>query len=193
MGPTRHVSNESARGSEALPDLDADVLAKIRRDILDPDLARDVVRRALELRASRPTVVDERKALRAELERVEVELARYAEAIGAGDAMPALLEAMRTRERRRAELTAQLAGLSERQAVVTPADVYRKLSQRLTDWYGTLDRHPARARDILRLVLAGRLVVTPRPDEHVFEWRGEASYGALLQGLVSVNGLVPPG
>ena len=56
------------------------------------------------------------QALRGELERLQAELARYAEAIGAGAAMPALLEAMRTRERRRAELTAQLASLGERQA-----------------------------------------------------------------------------
>ena len=107
--------------------------------------------------------------------------------------MPALLEAMRTRERRRAELAAQLASLGERQAVVTPADVYRKLSQRLTDWHGALERHPARARDILRMVLAGRLVVTPQPEERVFQWQGEAYYGALLQDLIGVNGLVPPG
>jgi hypothetical protein len=52
--------------------------------------------------------------------------------------------------------------------------------------------HTARAT-ILRIVPAGRLVVTPRPDEHVFEFRGEASYGALLQRLVAVNGVVPPG
>ena len=43
------------------------------------------------------------------------------------------------------------------------------------------------------MVLAGRLVVTPQPAEHVFKWQGEASYGALLQGLIGVNGWVPPG
>jgi DNA invertase Pin-like site-specific DNA recombinase len=43
------------------------------------------------------------------------------------------------------------------------------------------------------MLLVGRLIVTPRPDEHVFEFRGEASYGGLLAGLVGVKGVVPPG
>jgi DNA invertase Pin-like site-specific DNA recombinase len=84
---TRGTTVCDNRYSAPMPDLDADVLAKARREILEPDLARDVVRRALELLAARPTVVDQRKALRTELERLELELARYAEAIGAGDAM----------------------------------------------------------------------------------------------------------
>ena len=136
---TRGATVCQNRHPAPMPDLDAVVLTTVRREILDPKLARDVVRRALELRAKQPTTADRRSSLRAELERLEQELRRYAEAIGAGETMPVILEAMRTRERRRVELTAQLAALSERQATVTPADVYRKLSQRLTDWHGLLD------------------------------------------------------
>jgi hypothetical protein len=49
---------------------------------------------------------------------------------------------MRTRERRRREILDQLAALtvSERRGPVSEADVYRKLSARLTDWQGALER-----------------------------------------------------
>src|SRR2546425_1125930 len=80
-------------------------------------------------------LADRRKALEAELDRIEAELARYAEAIGAGEPLPSILEAMRPRERRRQELHAQLTGLGahERRPSVARADVYRTLSRRLTD------------------------------------------------------------
>jgi hypothetical protein len=104
---------------------------------------------------------------------------------------------MRTRERRQREVLDQLAALtvSERRGPVSEADVYRKLPARLTNWQGALERHPQRAREILQGLLVGRLVLEPKLiDGHRwFEYRGEASYGALLHGLVCVNGVVPPG
>jgi len=48
------------------------------------------------------------------------------------------------------------------------------------------------ARQILRKLLVGRFVMTPRVTEagRFYEITGQASYGALLAGVV---GLVPPG
>lgn len=184
--------------SAPMDGLHESVITSVRRDILAPDLVHDVVTRALELPAQRvPAAADRRIALHGALGRLEAELRRCADAIGAGEPLPALLEAMRTRERRRQEIHDQLAALaiSERQAPATPADVDRKLSARLTDWQGALERHPQRAREILQGLLVGRLVLAPKiiDGQRWFEFRGEASYGGLLHGLVGVNEMVPPG
>jgi site-specific DNA recombinase len=195
---TRGTTVCSNRWSAPMAALHASVIEHVRRDVLSDDLVRDVARRALELRAARTiSAGDERQALLRELERVQTELRRYAEAVGAGDALPALLDAMRARERRRQELEAKLSALTGngRQTPVAAAQVYRDIAARLTDWHGLLDRHPERSREILRSVLVGRLVVTPttRADGTWLEYRGEASYSKVLAGLIGVNGLVPPG
>lgn len=179
-----------------MDELHGAVPGAIRRDVLTPDVVRDVVRAAVELRAKRPAD-DRRKALEDELARLERELSRYAEAIAAGDPLPAILEAMRTRERRRQDGRAELDAIAAaaRQAPVTEADLYRLLSRRLTDWQGLLERHPPRGREVLQTLLTGRLIVTPAMLDGAvgFEFSGEASYGPLVRGLVGVNGLVPPG
>lgn len=90
---------------------------------------------------------------------------------------------MRTRERGPHELNAQLAALAVDTAPsATLAAIYRELSSRLTDWQGLLGRHPERSRDILRKLLVGRLILTPRERDgaRVFEFRGKATSGALL-------------
>ena len=132
---------------------------------------------------STAAAADRRKALLPELARLETELQRYAEAIGAGDPLPAILVAMRTRERGPHELNAQLAAVAVDTAPsATLAAIYRELSSRLTDWQGLLARHPERSRDILRKLLVGRLILTPRELDgaRVFQFRGNATSGALL-------------
>ncbi len=188
--------------SAPMDELHHAVIASLKHKVLDVDLVRDVVRRALELRAAAPAAVAERRrSLEAELERLEAELRRYAEAIGAGEPLPAILEAMRRRDQRRQDLVAQLAALGapgrRRAPGISDADVYRRLTRRLSEWQGLLDRHPARARDeVLRPLLTDRMVTTPRliNGERWFEFAAPTTYGGLLQGLVpGVNGLVPPG
>src|SRR5438093_948732 len=151
------------RYSAPMEGVHAEVLATLRRKVLKPDLVRDVVGRALELRAARPAALEEqRQALAGELQRLETELRRYAEAVGAGDhPLPALLEAMGAREQRRREIRAQLEELATPRVHVTDVAVYGEASRRLTDWQGLLERHPADARGVLQDLLRGRLVVTP--------------------------------
>jgi hypothetical protein len=56
-----------------------------------------------------------------------------------------------------------------------------------------LRSNPIEARPILRRLLVGRLVLTPKqlPAGRVYEFTGTATYGELLSGVVA--GLVPPG
>jgi hypothetical protein len=52
---------------------------------------------------------------------------------------------------------------------------------------------PEIARQILRKLLVGRLVLTPDAQARTYTAQGRASYGRLLEGLISVVGVVPPG
>jgi site-specific DNA recombinase len=179
-----------------LEDLDALVLAALHEDVLTPDLVDDVVNRAVELSTEQSASLSgRREALEGDLRRVEAELARLAEAVAGGDSLPTLMDAMRARERRRADLRAQLEhvdGLARAGAPVVTASLRASLEARLTSWSDLLVGNPLEARPILRKLLDGRLTATPknRRGGRWYEITGQAVYGPLLAGVV---GLVPPG
>jgi hypothetical protein len=68
----------------------------------------------------------------------------------------------------------------------------RQAPRRLVEWQGFLSRQPEIARQILRKLLVGRLVLTPNAEMRTYAVQGRASYGRLLEGIVSVVGVVPP-
>jgi hypothetical protein len=137
-----------------------------------------------------------RRGLEGEIRRVERELGRFTEAIASGEAPPTILEAMRARERRRGDLTAQLEhvdGLERTARPTMTAALRADLRGRLESWDALLRSNPIEARPVLRRLLVGRLVLTPRqlPAGRFYEFSGTATYGELLAGVV--GGLVPPG
>ena len=137
---------------------------------------------------------ERRQRLTGERERLRNELGRHAEAIATGGPLPAILEALKAREERLADVNAQvehLDGLS-RTTVTWGDDVRGEICVRLTDCQALIGRQPVVARQILRKLLVGRFVMTPRENAagRYYEITGQASYGTLLAGVV---GLVPPG
>jgi site-specific DNA recombinase len=176
-------------------EVDEAVLGTLRRDVLAPDIVEDVVRRAIELFTSEPDAAEERRQrLTSERERLRDELARYAEAIATSGPLPSILEALKAREERLADVNAQLEHLDgmSRAAVTWGDDLRGEIRARLTDWQGLIGRQPIVARQILRKLLVGRFVMTPKisTEGRYYEITGQASYGALLAGVV---GMVPPG
>jgi len=73
--------------------------------------------------------------------------------------------------------------------------VRRELRELLTDWQGLLEGEPAQARQILRKVLEGRVLLTPRQgaEGRFCDWSVTATYGRILGGVIGVTTLVPPG
>jgi len=191
------------RLSAPMERLDAAVTEAVARDVLAPDLVAEVVARALVLRErSRAGAAGRRGEIEAELRRVEGELRRYAEAIAKGGAVPAVLEALRTRERRRQDLLAHLEHLdglaTGRRA--EGGDLKALLTRRLVDLHELLKRHPEQAREtVLRPLLTGRLVLTPReaPEGRFYDFAGVAAYGGLVAGIIGTRDgaitVVPPG
>lgn len=82
---------------------DLTVLRAIERDVLDPQVVEAALMLALDqLTQSDTTSTARREELRAELARLETELARYAEAIADAGPLDTILQAIRMREDRRA-------------------------------------------------------------------------------------------
>jgi hypothetical protein len=164
----------------------------MRLEVVDaaPEQALDT------LRPSASEVTQRRRALEDELVDLERELARYARAVADVGPLASLLAEVQQREVRREHLTAQLQLVASAVtlAALDPAHVRRNLRERLTDWQGLLGRETAAARQILREVLVGRLIFTPRIDgtARYYEFTGQATLSGLLAGVVSPDMLVTP-
>ena len=159
-------------------------LETLRESVLTPRVVRRVVGRALEL----ATAVSEdpesrRQPIQEELRQLDVEIARYTDAVGRDEPLPSLLEALRARERRRRELQAQIQELEGMARLVEGSG----LGAKLTDWQGLLERQPIQARQLLRKLLVGRLIYTPHRDEAggYYAFTGTASFGRLLSGTTA--------
>ena len=140
------------------------------------------------LQPSEGETVQQREALETELRKVEAELSRYAEAIATAGALDAIVAAMKEREIRRTSLRSELAKLEGRAKVASldTAHLMVNLRERLTDCQGLLQRQTPEARQLLRNLLVGRLVFTPREDVNgrYYEFVGQGSISELLTGVV---------
>jgi len=104
-------------------------------------------------------------------------------------------EAIAAREQERDALRRQQATGDERARIagLDPSRVAAKLTARLTEWDALLRRYPQQARQILKKLLAGRLVFDPFEDARGqgYVIRGQAASGRLITSGVRLG--VPPG
>ena len=64
----------------------------------------------------------------------------------------------------------------------------------VADWRGLMGRQVAESRRLLKGLLEGRVVFTPRPGEHLVDFLGRVRMGPLLVGAVlPLVGGVPDG
>ena len=118
-----------------------DLIEQLRGDVLSPRGFEAVLDRALELERS-PEEPDRRGALADEVARLEREIGCYTDAGAQGGSLPSILAALQERDRRRAELQAQLEhqdGLGRAARVIDSRGVRRELHELLDDWRGLLE------------------------------------------------------
>jgi Recombinase zinc beta ribbon domain len=182
-----------------LPLADAEIVATLQRDVLTPARIERAITSALDRYATETaTAATGLTSLTAQLARLEQECARLAHLLAGGEALPSLVEALRARERQRAALLAEqahLQGLQRAAVGLDPGALRAEIQAWCTDWHGLLASEPAPARQLLRKVLVGKLVWTPRVAAAgglVYDYAGEAAYGRLLAGVVGVKWGVPP-
>jgi len=135
-----------------------------------------------------------RSRLKREVRDLDQELGRYAEAIATAGPLPSLLEALQSRERRRAALDAelgQLDALAQTSAIVDDVAVTVELRALCKEWRALLEEDPPIAQRIVRQMLTDRLTVERTPDG--IRLSGMATFGPLMARIVLRGEMVPPG
>ncbi len=177
----------------------AEIIGRLQRDVLTPTVVERAIAKALDRYAAETATTTAREGrLREELDRVTRECTRLAGLLAGGEALPSLIDGLRARERRRAELQAELAhvrGLHQAATTLDQPGIRAEIRQWLAEWQGLLEDEPAQARQVLRKLFVGRLVWTPRIEADVvwYDYAVETSYSRILAGVVGVKGVVPPG
>ena len=170
------------------------VLKSVEHDVLRVEVLETTLYKVLVLLDPPRDEAEEEseRGLRAELARLDTEVGRLTGAIAAGGELPALLAGLQDRERRRAHLRAELAGLERERAGTGTFDVERVLDElrgALTDWQGLLRQETGPARQALSALLAGRLIFTPdaRDGERFYTFSGQGTITPVLAGMVSLQ------
>ena len=132
--------------------------------------------------------------LNAERERLERELFRLSAALAEGAALPSVLSAIREREARQAVIAEELTACeSSSDALAELADALPEAQRRLQEWRSVLTEETGQARQMLRALLEGRIVFTPRPELPAVDFAGRGNYGRLFAGLIASRALASPG
>ena len=180
-------------GLEAnMANADHAVLGAVEHDLLRVDVLETALQKAMEmlLRPQKNMTKGREHDLRAELARLDTEVARLAGAIAAGGDLPALVSALQKREQRRSQVRAELARLERERAAgarngFDAARVLDALRGKLTDWQGMLRQEPGPARRALRALLAGRLTFTPQEQDgqRFYRFEGTGTMTPVLAGI----------
>lgn len=176
---------------------DAAVLDVLEADILDPRVITLAIETTVHGYSSRPSdIADQRADLEPRLRRLEAEIANLTDAVRLGGNLATLVAALQDAEQRRADLRARsehLDGLARALPRLDPRVLAEHLEKLLLNWQGLLRAEPAKARQMLRKLLNGRLIFDPHnsPEAPYYQFKGEASYGRLLAGVVVQKGWWP--
>jgi len=197
---TNHLRGRSACSNSLLVPMEAAneaVLKVLEQDVLHPDVTDTVVRKAVaKFRASQQEKKKNRQQYYERIAQVDAELRRLVSAISVGGDIPALVEAVKECNDRRATLSADLTELDRTQEL--DQTDYDELEQELRDhfkksWQTILSRQVDQTRQILRKLFNGdRLPFIPMTNDagSHYEFKGTASIGRLLTGRAKV--LVSP-
>ncbi len=142
--------------------------------------------------------------LSTDLVALDVELAQLAElGAAAGANVTPIAEAIRARQARREALLARQAALRKRvRPAVASGGLRADLARRLADWRSLLRQNVAAARPVIELLLAGRVVVTPRrrlpvvlrggEDLAAFDVRIPLTTREIFEEICGPNGVASP-
>ena len=175
--------------------VDGEVLAALRKQVLSADVIDAEVARTIEKLNARPDELD-CEGLRRDLAEVDTQIARLTTAIATGGALPSLLTALREREADRQRLADEIAAREAMQRVpaLLPGALGAALRERLEEWTAPLSEHVAHARQILRKIIKGRLVLSPDPtiESGYSVVSGDADYSKFFSGIVLAKGMASP-
>ena len=176
--------------------VDGAVLTSLEDDLMNPEVVCRALRYALEaIRPSADQVVARKDMLVAEREMLQRELDRLADSIATGAGSTTILNRIQKGERRIQGIERELKNCAAPR--IDDGQLEAALRDGLVDWRGALRRHVPQARQMLRKVLVGKLVMEPVRvgRKGAFNFSGEASLGKLITALAGFPQAVasPPG
>jgi site-specific DNA recombinase len=162
--------------------------------ILTPDVVEEAIAAAVDrLKPTLEARLEARQTLQAELEGVDTEIGRLVAAVTTGGTLPGLLEALRTREARRAALQTELTAIDQQAAVlrVEWGSVRDRLAARAAEWLAMSRAHVPQARQLIRKLLVGPITLTPTASGG-YSCEGEASFTRFLFGILDPLSVASP-
>jgi hypothetical protein len=177
-----------------MADADREAMTVLEDELLDPTVLEAAVERATADVLAEPTVAAARLAALDERgQQLSVAIERLTRAIELGDELAPLVTTLQTRQQELAQIEI------ERQQIATvlrakPQEfrkVSRELRRRAEDWRTAAGRNVSQARQILRKLVRGRLVLTPL-DDGTCELSGQADYGKLFSGIPLATAVARP-
>lgn len=172
------------------------ILTTLLEEVLNPRFVPMVVDRTL--RAFAPEAQgQELRRLDREGAQLDTELLRLTQAIAQGGDVPVLVESIKARQATRTDLLAAADALRQRVVRLDRTTLEAEIHRRLEDWRGLLGRHVEQARQILRKLLIGPIVletdVQPVPvgqqrrsRRAAARYAGQVSYGKLFAGILDI-------
>jgi len=115
-------------------------------------------------------------------------------AVASGGDLPVLLAALKERQasRQRCERALLELDATARIGQRELSRLEREIRHRLVEWRTMLRRELPETREILRNLIVGRIVFTPRAETRLYEFSGRGSLGRLLAGTASPVSVVTP-
>ncbi len=165
--------------------LDRALLDSVETAVLTPEALAYVLDRATEaVRRSLADDPDQMQGLRRRRAETQRKITHLVEAVAEGEPPKALLEQIKALEGELVRLDGEIAGFEAR-ARLAHLDVARALKElepALAAWRDILRGNPVRARQVLRKLVAGPIMMTPMPEVHGYRWKGQLNGGAVLEG-----------
>jgi site-specific DNA recombinase len=174
------------------------ILSLFDSTLLSPQVALPAVELALKkLRPSATQQASKRKALEAQRRTLENDRSNLTAAIARGGDLDSLVTALKTAESQYTMITSQLTQLDAVDALtqVDTAALRQKVEAFGKQWGGLAQRDPRQARQILRKLLADRLVFAPtlKDGAPAYHITGEGRLGPLLAGALPAHQPSAPG
>ena len=177
-----------------LADADSAVLDALERKLLDVGVLEEAMRRAVEQALSGgENRADRQRTVRRELDQIGSELDRLTAAVVGGGEASTLVQAMREREKRRDSLQRELRDLERPLPARQDAALMRQtLLAKLADWKTLLRAHVPQARQMIRKLIAGRVVFTPDQASRRYHFTATGTLASFFNGLVNPHAVASP-
>ncbi len=166
-------------------ELDSALLDDIEAAVLTPEALSYVLDKAAEaVRRSLAEDPEQLEAIRRRRTDVQRRILHLIEAVADGKPPKSLLEQIKAFEAELGRLDGDIADRESRARLgqLNVAQALRDLEPALAAWRDILRGNPVRARQVLRKIVAGPIVMEPMPEVHGYRWKGQLNGGAVLEG-----------